>query len=93
MRELKLCQAHSRCLANAIFLMLLQVLPIAFSLKAQEVTGGVICVEMVGEGVSRAVPGQKGPLDTGPGPGPQGGAAHICIPLGGDTLPLEVAAS
>lgn len=66
-RELKLCQARSRCLANAIFLMLLQVLPIAFSLKAQEVTVGIIGVEMVGEGVSRAVPGQKGPLGTGPG--------------------------
>lgn len=81
-RELKLCQARSRCLANAIFLMLLQVLPLAFSLKAPEVTVGIICVEMVGEGVSRAVPGQKGPLGTGPGLGSQGGAAHICIPLG-----------
>lgn len=37
--------------------------------------------------------GQEAPLGTGRSPGPQGGAACSCIPLGCDTLPLEVAAS
>lgn len=57
------------------------------SLQAQEVTVGVVCVEM-GEEVSRAAPGPRGPWVQGLAPQPTS-----AFPLAAQTLPLEVAAS